>query len=122
MEQLYDNYCYYSDLPSPLAYMEEEEAVLPPAAPVLSAVDIDRIIEMAWEDRTPFDAIEYQFGLKESDVRQLMKQHLRFSSYKLWRRRVEACKTKHQKMRSADIVRFKCSRQRAITQNKISKR
>lgn len=122
MEQLYDNYCYYSDLPSPLAYMEEEEAVLPPAAPVLSAIDIDRIIEMAWEDRTPFDAIEYQFGLKESEVRQLMKQHLRFSSYKLWRTRVEACKTKHQKMRSADIVRFKCSRQRAITQNKISKR
>jgi uncharacterized protein (TIGR03643 family) len=122
MEQLYDNYCYYSDLPSPLAYMEEEEAVLPPAAPVLSAIDIDRIIEMAWEDRTPFDAIEYQFGLKESEVRQLMKQQLRFSSYKLWRRRVEACKTKHQKMRSADIVRFKCSRQRAITQNKISKR
>ncbi|MBE2289775.1 MAG: TIGR03643 family protein [Chitinophagaceae bacterium] len=88
----------------------------------LSAADIDRIIEMAWEDRTPFDAIEFQFGLREAEVKALMKSQLKFSSYKLWRRRVEACSTKHAKMRSPDITRFKCSRQRAISSNKISKR
>lgn len=121
MDQLYDNYCYYSDLPSPLAYMEEEiEQTAEPKK--LSIADIDRIIEMAWEDRTPFDAIEYQFGLKESEVRQLMKQQLRFSSYKLWRKRVEACATKHQKLRSGAINRFKCTRQRTISMNKIAKR
>lgn len=115
-----ENYCYYSDLPSPLAY--EEDAPESPAAPSLTAVDIDRIIEMAWEDRTPFDAIKYQFGLTESEVRKLMKEQLRFRSYKAWRMRVEACQTKHRKTRSEEITRFRCSRQRAITQNKISKR
>ena len=121
MEQLYDNYCYYSDLPSPIAYMEDEQE--PIAEPKqLTLADIDRIIEMAWEDRTPFDAIEYQFGLKEGEVRQLMKQQLRFSSYKLWRKRVEACKTKHQKLRNGEINRFKCTRQRTISMNKIAKR
>ena len=88
----------------------------------LSEIEIDRIIEMAWEDRTPFDAIQYQFGLNESDVRKLMKQELRFRSYKLWRMRVEACKTKHQKTRLEGIDRFKCDRQRPISNNKISKR
>ena len=89
---------------------------------VLTPIQIDRIIEMAWEDRTPFDAIKRQFGLTESAVRRLMKRELRFSSYKRWRERVEACKTKHQFKRSADITRFKCSRQRAISANKIAKR
>jgi uncharacterized protein (TIGR03643 family) len=114
-----ENYCYYSDLPSPLAYEDMPESA---AAPVLSAVDIDRIIEMAWEDRTPFDAIKYQFGLTESEVRKLMKEQLRFRSYKAWRMRVEACQTKHRKTRVEEINRFKCRRQRTITQNKISKR
>jgi uncharacterized protein (TIGR03643 family) len=77
---------------------------------------------MAWEDRTPFDAIEFQFGLKEADVKALMKKELKFSSYKLWRERVENCKTKHLAKRDATIDRFKCNRQRAITNNKISKR
>ena len=59
----------------------------------LEEKDIDRIIEMAWEDRTPFDAIKFQFGLSEADVKALMKKELKFSSYKLWRERVENCKT-----------------------------
>jgi uncharacterized protein (TIGR03643 family) len=89
---------------------------------VYTDVDIDRIIEMAWEDRTPFDAIEFQFGLREADVKELMKKNLKLSSYKLWRKRVHNCNTKHVAKRSADISRFKCTLQRAISMNKISKR
>ncbi|MCA6423861.1 MAG: TIGR03643 family protein [Flavobacterium sp.] len=89
---------------------------------ILDAIAIDRIIEMAWEDRTPFDAIEFQFGLKEADVKALMKKELKFSSYKLWRERVENCKTKHSAKRVEGIDRFKCKLQRAISNNKISKR
>lgn len=120
------NYCYYSDLPSPAAY--ESPVVAPSfvrlvtAALPLSLADIDRIIEMAWEDRTPFDAIFLQFGLREADVKKLMKKHMKFSSYKLWRTRVEACTTKHAQRRSPYITRFRCSRQRTISGNKISKR
>jgi len=88
----------------------------------LSEIQIDRIIEMAWEDRTPFDAIKFQFGLSEADVKALMKRELKFSSYKLWRERVENCKTKHVAKRVEEIDRFKCTRQRAISNNKISKR
>lgn len=88
----------------------------------LSEIQIDRIIEMAWEDRTPFDAIKFQFGIAEADVKALMKKELKFSSYKLWRARVENCKTKHVAKRSEDIDRFKCTRQRAISNNKVSKR
>jgi uncharacterized protein (TIGR03643 family) len=87
-----------------------------------SPADIDRIIEMAWEDRTPFDAIQAQFGLAEADVKQLMKRELKFKSYVLWRERVENCQTKHLKKRSSDIDRFKCNLQRTISNNKISKR
>jgi uncharacterized protein (TIGR03643 family) len=110
------NFCYYSGLPSPLAYMEEEDK------PVLSSADTDRIIEMAWEDRTPFEAIKAQFGLAEDEVKALMKKQLKFSSYKLWRIRVERCKTKHVKRRQAGIERFRSKLQRSITHNKISKR
>lgn len=85
-------------------------------------VDIDRVIEMAWEDRTPFDAIEFQFGLREADVKELMKKNLKLGSYKLWRKRVHNCNTKHVAKRNTDISRFKCTLQRAITHNKISKR
>ena len=84
--------------------------------------ELDRIIEMAWEDRTPFDAITYQFGLTEDKVKALMKRELKPRSYRLWRKRVENCKTKHAKKRNENIGRFKCSRQRAISNNKISKR
>ncbi len=117
MKQEAQHYCHYSDLPSPLAYMQVEEV---PES--LSEVDIDRIIEMAWEDRTPFDAIYAQFKLKESDVRALMKRELRFNSYKRWRARVENCKTKHAHKRPSEISRFKSDLQRTITSNKISKR
>ncbi len=89
---------------------------------VFNEIEIDRIIEMAWEDRTPFDAIKFQFGLSEADVKGLMKKELKFRSYTLWRTRVENCKTKHVAKRIAGIDRFKCNRQRAISSNKISKR
>ena len=88
----------------------------------LSETEIDRIIEMAWEDRTPFEAIAFQFGLREPGVKALMKKTLRPRSYELWRKRVEQCKTKHQGTRNSDIDRFKCNLQRSISYNKISKR
>lgn len=72
--------------------------------------EIDRIIEMAWEDRTPFDAIEYQFGMKENDVRELMRSNLKRSSFELWRKRVKGRKTKHQIMSLAS--RFKSQNQK----------
>lgn len=84
---------------------------------------IDRIIEMAWEDRTPFEAITFQFGLTESDVIKLMRSELKESSFKLWRKRVnEGVSQKHLKKRNEEIVRFKCSRQTIISNNKISKK
>jgi len=88
----------------------------------LSLVEIDRIIEMAWEDRTTFDAIKFQFGLKEQEVIQLMRLEMKPKSFKLWRKRVQGRKTKHSKLREFESGRFKCSRQKAITGNKISKR
>lgn len=84
--------------------------------------DVDRIIEMAWEDRTPFEAIEAQFGLAEAEVIRLMKRELRLSSWKRWRTRVQGRKTKHRKLRREDVDRFKSSRQRRISQNRIPKR
>lgn len=83
---------------------------------------IDRIIEMAWEDRTPFEAIRLQFGLNESQVRQLMRKELKSGSYTRWRERVEARRTKHAAKIPFTITRFKSSMQRQITGNKISKR
>ena len=83
---------------------------------------IDRIIEMAWEDRTPFDAITFQFGLKEQAIINLMRRELKPSSFRLWRARVQGRATKHSKKRTFDQGRFKCSRQRTITNNSISKR
>ena len=72
---------------------------------------IDRIIEMAWEDRTPFEAIEFQFGFKENDVRKLMRKHMKESSFKMWRERVKGRKTKHAK--NSEGTRFKSKNQRA---------
>ena len=69
--------------------------------------DISRIIEMAWEDRTPFDAIEAQFGLKEQAVKELMRSHLKSSSYKYWRKRVTGRSTKHLAKRDFDVGRHK---------------
>ena len=84
--------------------------------------ELDRIIEMAWEDRTTFDAIRFQFGLSEQEVIELMRSELKHSSFKMWRARVQGRKTKHQAKREFDKGRFKCSRQQNITNNKISKR
>jgi uncharacterized protein (TIGR03643 family) len=89
---------------------------------MLSEEDIDRIIEMAWEDRTPFDAIEAQFGISEKDVIELMRKNLKRSSWKLWRSRVQGRATKHRAKRTEDISRFKCSRQHSISSNHVSKR
>jgi uncharacterized protein (TIGR03643 family) len=67
----------------------------------------DRVIQMAWEDRTPFEAIEAQFGLKESDVIRLMRSNLKRQSFELWRKRVTGRRTKHVALRDAEVNRFK---------------
>ncbi len=121
MSQSANTYCYYSDLPSPMAYMDVEKESINTTV-TISEIDINRIVEMAWEDRTPFDAIKTQFGLSENDVKALMKKTLKFSSYTLWRERVHSCNTKHAKKRNSSINRFRCNLQRSITSNKISKR
>ncbi|KFF01295.1 RNA methyltransferase [Chryseobacterium formosense] len=88
-----------------------------------NAEQTDRIIEMAWEDRTPFEAIEFQFGTSEAEVIEIMRSELKLSSFKLWRKRVNSgVSQKHLKKRNPEIYRFKCSRQRTISHNKISKR
>ncbi|MBD62696.1 MAG: TIGR03643 family protein [Gammaproteobacteria bacterium] len=76
--------------------------------------DIERIIEMAWEDRTPFDAIKVQFGLNEQAVKELMRLNLKTSSYKLWRKRVQGRLTKHLAKRDFSIGRHK-----SYNQNKL---
>ena len=89
----------------------------------LRVVMEDRIIEMAWEDRTPFDAIKAQFGFSEAQVIALMRKQLKRSSFNLWRKRVNSgVSIKHQKLRSEAVQRFHCSRQKSISNNKISKR
>ncbi|HRB72001.1 MULTISPECIES: TIGR03643 family protein [Flavobacterium] len=83
----------------------------------------DRIIEMAWEDRTPFEAIAYQFGFTEKQVIALMRKELKRSSFKLWRKRVNSgVSQKHLHKRNPEISRFKSNLQRIITNNKISKK
>ncbi|WP_028121576.1 TIGR03643 family protein [Epilithonimonas tenax] len=83
----------------------------------------DRIIEMAWEDRTPFEAIAFQFKISESEVIEMMRTELKPSSFRLWRKRVNSgVSQKHLKKRNLEIDRFKCTRQRTISLNKISKR
>jgi uncharacterized protein (TIGR03643 family) len=89
---------------------------------VLSAIDIDRIVEMAWEDRTPFDAITAQFGITEGETIILMRENMKLSSFKMWRERVQRRKTKHQELRNKAVNRFKCTLQKSISMNKISKR
>lgn len=85
--------------------------------------ELDRIIEMAWEDRTPFEALQFQFGLPEKEVIKFMRAYLKESSFKRWRIRVNSgVSQKHLKKRNPDITRFKCSRQKGISGNKISKR
>lgn len=88
----------------------------------LSEADLDRIVEMAWEDRTPFGAIEVQFGLSEGEVIQLMRHELRDRNWKKWRARVQGRATKHAGLRRRSVQRFRSSRQRAISGNRIAKR
>ncbi len=88
----------------------------------LSSISIDRIIEMAWEDRTTFESIQFQFGLKEQEVIDLMRTEMKLKSFKRWRQRVQGRKTKHEKLRTFAKGRFKCSRQKSISNNSISKR
>jgi len=89
----------------------------------LNEGDKNRIIEMAWEDRTPFDAIKVQFELPEKEVIKLMRSQLKRSSFHLWRKRINSGPSqKHRKKFPEDMQRFKCSRQRSISFNKISKR
>ena len=72
---------------------------------------LSRIIEMAWEDRTPFEAIAFNFGLNESAVISLMRRQIKPSSFRLWRKRVSSRKTKHQSLRSPDVSRGYCPSQ-----------
>ncbi|MDP2716317.1 TIGR03643 family protein [Rheinheimera sp.] len=76
-----------------------------------SAEQLSRIIEMAWEDRTPFEAIQYLYGVTEPDLITLMRRELKSSSFRLWRARVSGRKTKHLKLRSPDVSRAYCPTQ-----------
>lgn len=89
---------------------------------MLSPIEIDRVIQMAWEDRTPFEAIKFQFDLSEKEVIHLMKKEMSEKNWRKWRARVQGRKTKHLKLREDGVNRFKCSRQRNISGNRISKR
>ncbi|MDC3093510.1 TIGR03643 family protein [Prochlorococcus sp. AH-716-M10] len=78
----------------------------------MEIIDIDRLIEMCWEDRTPFEAIEYQFGLKEEDAIKIMRSNLKPKSFKVWRKRVSGRKTKHMELK--DSTRFKSTHKRKL--------
>ena len=93
-----------------------------PEKKILKSDEVDRIIEMAWEDRTPFDAIRAQFGSSEQEVIALMRHEMKPSSFKMWRKRVSGRVTKHLKLSDTQDLRFKSSLQQQITNNKISKR
>ncbi len=93
-----------------------------PSLQAFTPIQTDRIIEMAWEDRTSFEAIALQFGLKQDDVIKLMRTELKGRSFRLWRERTKGRSTKHEALRSDDVKRFKCSRQKAISSNKVAKR
>lgn len=88
----------------------------------LSEADIDRIIEMAWEDRTPFDAIKAQFGVSEGETIEIMRQNMKRSSFEMWRTRVQGRVTKHAQLSPESLNSFKSRMQKGIALNKISKR
>ena len=77
--------------------------------PVLDDAEVSRVIEMAWEDRTPFEAIAIQFGLNQDGVIKLMRANLKLSSFKLWRERTHGQTTKHAKLRSSEVTRHKAN-------------
>ncbi len=117
--------CEYSGLRSLASILEEQEQQeihrQKSNKSIFKVEDIDRIIQMAWEDRTPFEAIEFQFGLKEKDVIEFMRKNSLPSSFRMWRKRMKSRKTKHMALRDKQSIRFKCNRQRS-TGNKITKR
>ncbi|GAB3378527.1 TIGR03643 family protein [Spongiibacter taiwanensis] len=76
-----------------------------------SSEDVSRLIEMAWEDRTPFEAIEHNFGMSEAETITFMRRHMKGSAFRLWRQRVTGRKTKHLKLRSPDVSRGYCPTQ-----------
>lgn len=76
--------------------------------------DISRIVEMAWEDRTPFEAIESQFGLNESAVVRLMRANIKASSFRMWRKRTAGRVTKHRALRLPDVQRHRASHTRQV--------
>ena len=78
----------------------------------MEIIDIDRVIEMCWEDRTPFEAIEYQFGLKEDEAIKIMRNNLKPKSFKVWRKRVSGRKTKH--IERKESSRFKSTHKRKL--------
>ncbi|MEM7784499.1 MAG: TIGR03643 family protein [Planctomycetota bacterium] len=77
-----------------------------------SPEEIDRIIQMAWEDRTPFDAIQAQFGLSPGETIHFMRSHMKSSSFRMWRKRTAGRTTKHQQKRGFKFGRFRCPSQR----------
>ena len=90
--------------------------------PDLQPHEIERIIGMAWEDRTPFEAIEAQFGLSEPQIILLMRRQLKRKSWERWRRRVTGRKTKHRQLRSKKVNRFVSAAQNPTTNNRIAKK
>jgi uncharacterized protein (TIGR03643 family) len=92
----------------------------------LNEIDVDRIINMAWEDRTPFEAILVQFKIKEADVIRLMKQEMTLKNWQKWRARVQGRRTKHAKLRNGEGIdtfwTHRCDLQKNITRHKISKK
>ncbi len=80
---------------------------------VLSEASVSRIVEMAWEDRTAFEAIEAQFGLNESAVVALMRRQMKPSSFRMWRKRMAGRRTKHALLRGAVVLRHRASHSRA---------
>ncbi|MBE9030325.1 TIGR03643 family protein [filamentous cyanobacterium LEGE 11480] len=80
--------------------------------PDLNSETIDRVLEMAWEDRTPFDAIELQFGLAEAQVIALMRREMQSSSFRMWRKRVTGRNSKHRKQRDFIVGRFRSANQK----------
>ena len=88
----------------------------------LSEQDIDRIVGMAWEDRTPFEAIKFQFGLTEAEVIKLMKHQMRLKNWKKWRKRVQGRATKHRQLRENTVDRFRSKAQKIFSSNRITKK
>ena len=86
----------------------------------LTEREVDRIIQMCWEDRTPFDAFSDQFNITENQIISVMRNNLKKSSFVRWRKRVDNRKTKHSAFSTKDKKRFKSKSQRQITYNKIS--